>query len=431
MKVILQTDKINGINMDVPAVILPGHSPIALTAIRSLGRKNIPVYTAFPKNELGNIFYPIVKSSRFIKEGFYFDDKNEPERRADAYLDIAKIIGGKPVLIPVTDKDMIIVSQFREKLKERYQLLMPDHKLLDILLKKNKFHHLAAEHNLPIPRTYSINNYEELINAADEIRYPCIVKPDWRQEKWHLQFGRQKVVVLYNKDELIATYEMLKDFSGEIFLQEIIDGKEENIYCSFTFLDENSEPLDMFVCRKLRQSPPYFGNTAMAESIDAPQVVELSKKIFKTLNLVGYVSIEFKKDPEDGNLKIIEVTPARINRQTGSAIVSGVDIPFIWYNYLCGGKYEKSGTYTTSVKWISELLEISSVLTYLKNKDTTLLDWVKSFKNVKGFEIYSRDDLKPILVTIPATMGYGWKKLIDKFKPKNTDEVAYSKQPAG
>jgi D-aspartate ligase len=407
-----------GVYMNIPVVVLPGHSPIALTVIRSLGRRNIPVYTIFPRSELNNIFYQIVKSSRFIKGKFYIDDKNDLNQRKEAYINIAKQIGEKSVLIPVTDKEMFIISEFREELKEYYHLLMPDHQLITMLLKKNKFHHLAAEYQLPIPKTYSINNEAEICCAADEIRYPCLIKPDWRQEIWDSQFGRQKVITSYNKNELLSNYEKIKNFPGEILLQEIILGKEENIYCSFTYLDINSEPLDMFVCRKLRQSPPYYGNTSMAESIDSPQVAEVTKNICKTLKLVGYASIEFKKDPDDGNFKIIEITPARIDRQTGSAIVSGVDIPYLWYSYLSGKEYQKC-SYKISVKWISELNELSSVLTYLKNKDTTIFEWVKSFKNVKGFEIYSRDDIKPLLATLPASIGFAIKCKYKKFKGKN------------
>jgi D-aspartate ligase len=410
-------------NPPTPVVVLPGNSPIALTVIRSLGRRNIPVHVVFPKNELNNIFYPIVKSSRFIKAKYYIEGST-PSQRAAELVEIGKKLGEKAVLIPVTDKDMIITSEFRTLLCKYYHLLMPDHEMLEILLKKNRFATMAMEKGLPVPKTFSIFNEEEMIKAADQIRYPCIIKPDWRQENWHSQFGRQKVILSLNKSELINNYSKIKDFSGEILLQETIEGKEDNIFCAFTFLDENSEPLDFYVCRKLRQSPAYYGNTALAETVYAPEVIELTDTICKKLKLIGYISIEYKYDQRDKQYRIIEITPGRINRQTGVAIVGGVDIPYIWYCYLAGIKYVKNN-YNTSTKWISELLEVSALPTYLKNKDINLFSWAKSLKNIKGFEIFSKDDLGPILRLLPASISYSMRNLVKK---KKNEAVVFSEE---
>jgi predicted ATP-grasp superfamily ATP-dependent carboligase len=170
--------------------------------------------------------------------------------------------------------------------------------------------------------------------ARRGIIYPCIIKPGWRNEAWQRQHGNDKVVVVNNPDELLDRLRSLYDRFEHLVVQEIVPGSERNIVCSFTYLTEESEPLGIFTSGKIRQFPPNFGNSSLVQQVSEPQVVALTVRICKQLGLVGYASIEFKKDERDGTYKVIEITPCRFNRQAGLADAAGLCLPYVWYCHV-------------------------------------------------------------------------------------------------
>jgi predicted ATP-grasp superfamily ATP-dependent carboligase len=153
----------------------------------------------------------------------------------------------------------------------------------------------------------------------------------------------------------------------------------------------------MFLCRKIRQYPPDFGNTSLAEAVSAPEVEQISRRICKQLALVGYVGIEFKRDPRDNAYKILEITPSRIDRQAGLSDACGINIPYLWYAYLLGLNV-KAGVSEKPYRWASEVNEVRSLGRYLKRREWTIINWLRSYRNVRRWEVFAGDDLFPFLM---------------------------------
>jgi hypothetical protein len=64
------------------------------------------------------------------------------------------------------------------------------------------------------------------------------------------------------------------------------------------------------VGRKIASYPPARGQTTVAETVDAPEVLALTRRFFAGLNLSGPVSLELKRAP-DGSFWVIEPTVGR------------------------------------------------------------------------------------------------------------------------
>ncbi len=380
------------------AVITNASNIMALSIIRSLGRQGVPIVALFGKNHDHHQSHArVVGSSRFISEKYWFDEADYESNIIQGLSDIGKALALKGVLFPSSDQDLIFVSKHRTYLQNFYHILMPPEDMLALLLNKERFYEFADRENLPIPRTFLPGSSPDISTISRLVLYPCIIKPSRCTEEWSLRYGNKKVFTCESPEELLKIYQQVsQEFSG-LTVQEIVPGPESNIVCSFTYLDRQSEPLGMFLCRKIRQFPPHFGNTALAEAISAPEVEQITRRICKQLALAGYVGIEFKRDPRDNAYKILEITPSRIDRQAGLSDTCGINIPYIWYAYLLG-LHMNVGVSGKPYRWASEVNEVRSLGRYLKRREWTIVDWFMGYRNVRRWEVFAGDDLFPFLM---------------------------------
>ncbi|MFN2366551.1 MAG: hypothetical protein ABR523_08850 [Desulfurivibrionaceae bacterium] len=388
--------------IDFPfAVVANAGSIMALSIMRSLGRQGVPISAVFGKNSHSSLASHSVRFSKFITEKHGFDESDYEGNLVSALMETGFPLKTKAVLFPVTDQDMIVVSANRAALRKYYHILMPPHDLIEILLHKERFYEFAYRNDLPVPQTFLPSEADDIQDISSRISYPCIIKPTWRTKKWIAIHGNQKVLIADDPEKLCRIFDELFPRFNHLTVQEIITGEEENILCSFTYLDVNSIPLNMFVCRKIRQYPPYYGDTSVAESIFSREIVELTENICKKLGLSGYVSIEFKKDSRNDSYKIMEITVGRINRQAGLADSLGINIPYTWYAYQLGLPTDKTPDYVAHQKWVSEFNEVRAFPRYFRN-GYNILKWFRSYRNIKRFELLAKDDLKPALMALPS-----------------------------
>lgn len=405
----------------VPAVVVNANNISALIPIRSLGRKGIPVTCVFGQGALGG-YAPVVGSSRFVSEKYTFDESDYEGSLVSCLCHIGKSYGRKSVLFPTSDIDMIVVSANRDILQEYYHLLMPSHELLSNLLSKDWFYPFAKARGIPIPRTFRIESKEDIDHIAREVAYPCIIKPAWRDEAWQARFGNLKVIISNGAEELRTNFRRLYDQFKELMVQEIVRGGESNIICTFTFLDERSNPRGMFTSSKIRQFPPHFGNSSLVRRVSEPRVEELTTRICKQLGLVGYVSIEFKKDDTDGEFKVIEMTPCRFNRQTGLSDDAGFSIPYVWYCHVLNMPVESAPT-TSACTWVSEINEVRAFLDYWRNGEYTVAEWMRSYKHVSCCELFAKDDPCPFIMLLPSAFVHWVRRKVFRQAPAPASKI--------
>jgi predicted ATP-grasp superfamily ATP-dependent carboligase len=111
---------------------------------------------------------------------------------------------------------------------------------------------------------------------------------------------------------------------------------------------------------------------------------------------VGYASIEFKRNSDDGCYKILEITPSRLNRQVGLADAAGMNIPYIWYCHQVGKTLEVKD-YNLATRWLSEVNDFRALSEYIRAKEYTLKTWINSYRGIRSCEVFAKDDLNPLL----------------------------------
>lgn len=379
------------------AVILNCNNIMALPIIRQLGKKNISITAIFGNPNNYTPYHKILQRSKYINDKMYFDEMDYTSNLINILINFGKAQNIKPVIFLASDQDLISCSEQRIKLQDYFHLTLPLHTLIDKILSKEKFIDLALSHHLPIPKSIKIEYGADLNLAVKDFHYPFLVKPSWRNNEWLRKFKEQKLFIIKNDQDLIVVQNLIKNIKYKFLIQEIILGSENNIYCSFSILNKDSDPIGIGYCRKLSQYPKNFGNTSMAEPIEDRELKELSTQIFKELKLVGYNSIEFKRDPTDNKLKIIEITPNRFNRQFAVTSLVGLNLPYSLYNFELNSNQKIGLKKNSNSIWISEINEYRTLKDYIKEKDFSLIQYIKKLMKIRCFEIFDKKDLKPFV----------------------------------
>lgn len=396
---------------------------MALPVIRQLGIKNINITAIFGKSNYSTPYNRILQKSKYIKDKIYFDELNYSDDLINILVNFGKKQIEKPVIFLASDQALEVCSSHREKLKDFFHITLPQHNLIDKILNKEKFIELALNHNLPIPKSKNIENGNDLSLATKDFKYPFLVKPSWRNNEWLRKFKEKKLFIIRNDSELDSISDLIKNLNYKFLIQEIIQGPEKNILCSFSVLNNNSQPIEIGYCRKLHQYPKNYGNTSMAQPVRDNELEELSFNIFKELNLIGYASIEFKRDPSDNKLKIIEITPNRFNRQFAVTSLSGLNLPYSLYNFELGLEQNATTIKNSVAIWLSEVNEFRTFKDYLSGDDFSLINYFKIFPKIRWFEIFDLKDLKPffafLLIIIKRSLTAALKSLRNNINISN------------
>ena len=99
----------------------------------------------------------------------------------------------------------------------------------------------------------------------------------------------------------------------------------------------------MFCGRKLRQTPPGAGTCRVGESVWVDEVVEHGLRYLHGLGYYGLAQVEFKRDPRDGEYKLMEINP-RLWQWHGLAAACGVDLVDLAYRELLGERVQRKRT---------------------------------------------------------------------------------------
>ena len=139
-------------------------------------------------------------------------------------------------------------------------------------------------------------------------QYPTFVKPSRIHEIKETMAG-QKGWIVRNESEFHDLQKQLPDSENSLIVQEIVPGPESNISLHCAYLDAEGRPRQSFTGRKLRRYPPGFGSASMVISEIGEEAREISERFLTAIGFHGIAASEFKRDPRDGQLKLMEINP--------------------------------------------------------------------------------------------------------------------------
>lgn len=368
-----------------PAFVL-GMFETGLAVGRSLGRNGIKVFGFDFKKDVG--FY-----SKYIKARICPNPLTDEEKILDYLIRFADKFENKPVLFITSDNYLNFISRNRNKLKKYFFMNLPDYKVIESITDKYKQCQLALKAGIPFPKTYFLEDLEKVNQIKDKIKYPAFVKGK-ESTSWRKEIKGIKGFVVNNQDELVENFNIVFNKGLEAIVQELIIGPDTNHFKFNAYVSQNGEFLLQFTLRKIRQNPIRFGIGSVVESIEYPELMEIGKKYFKSINYRGVGSAEFKLDERDGKLKLIELNP-RYWQQNSLADKCGMNFPLVEYFEVTQQNPQTSCNFKTGIKWVNLYFDFISFLNYKSIGKISFKEWITSLKGKKIFSIFALDDTLP------------------------------------
>lgn len=371
----------------------------SLAVIRSLGRKGLNVVAG--------------EETRFATGGFskYCSSRvvyPSPRKDKNQFVDfLLKTVQKKEfdVLFPVADQCLMPIIDNEEELSRYTTIALPTRKIFMRGHDKAQTLKFAMANNIPCPRTFFIDDLEDIYRLEDKLEFPSVIKP-------RIGAGKRGVRICESFQEITDSYNDIFRQYGKIILQEYIpNGGEFGVYA---LLNRNSEFRALSVQRRVRSYPVSGGPSTFRETFKneiSEKAVTYAITLLKAMDWYGVAMVEFRIDARNGIPKLMEINP-RFWGSLQLSILAGVDFPYLLYKMIIDGDIEPVMNYREGVgcRWLlpGDILWFLSAPNKLKNIPTFLDASVPD-------DIISLEDFGPTLGFTLATLRYLFDRDMWKF----------------
>jgi predicted ATP-grasp superfamily ATP-dependent carboligase len=369
----------------------------ALGVVRSLGRRGIPVWVLTNEHRLAtasrytrrHLEWPLDEAQQ-IQFLFQLCDQYELERWA---------------LIPSDEEAAAFLADHYSALASRFRMATPSWETLRWGYDKRLTHQLGRQLGIDQPQTHHPSGRDDVAKLTCD--FPVILKPAFKQT--FNRFTRAKAWRSDNREALLAAYDeacALVD-PGIILIQELIPGGGEEQFSYAALCIEGRPAASITACRK-RQYPVDFGRaSSYVESIDAPEVEAIARRLLDAIRFTGLVEVEFKRDCRDGRYKLLDIN-SRVWGWHTLAQRAGIDFPYLLWRWVHGLPVPDIRG-RAGVRWVRMLTDIPAAWQELRLGRLSLTDYIKSLKGPLEFPIFASDDPWPAVLDAPLL---AWSMLV-------------------
>lgn len=376
-------------NGRVPAIVM-ARGPTALGILRSLRMADIPAYVAAPAGDM-------VTYSRWYRPTPGAEPwDGRPGPQAYAALDAMPL--EKAVIVPGADDAALWAAELAESLLgHRFMVSTATRGVQALLQDKSAFAAYLAKTDIPHPRTYRLSS------LADVERIPfgeldrVFVKPV-NSQRFSDVIGVKGLWVT-RRDELHDTWLRLHAQGFDVMAQEYVPGPATEHYFIDGFRDTHGDYAGVFARRRVRMSPPDFGNSSCCTSVplsDVPAAMHHLRHLLDGLHYRGIFSAEFKRDPRDGEFRILEVN-TRAWTYVEFAARHGVNVcEMAWQDALGLPVTRALRHYPEGKRCVDIYHDLASVRALRKRR---ALGWPEVLKQWSGASLHTfrMDDARPAL----------------------------------
>ena len=369
-----------------------------LGVVRSLGRRGIPVWVLKHGGHL------VATTSRYVRRNVPWPPMEDSQQ-----IDLLMTMAAKHdlkgwVLFPTDDHAVALTSRHYAILASQYRLTVPPWEQLQCALDKRVLHHTARELGVHQPWTVWPRTREEL--AALDYPFPVILKPATRLRLNSL--ATPKAWAVADRESLLARFDEASAMVGSenLMVQEIIPGGGETQF-SYAALCAEGRSLAYVVARRTRQYPIDFGQfSTFVETVDEPQVIEPAERLLTAMRFTGLVEIEFKRDPRNGELKVLDVNP-RVWGWHTLCRRAGVDFPYLLW-LLVNDETVPAVCGRLGERWVHTSADVPAAIQEIRSGRLSLRSYLRSLRGPVESAIFAWDDPSPGLLDLPllaCTLG--------------------------
>ncbi|MGF6494358.1 D-aspartate ligase [Luteibacter sp. 621] len=283
----------------VPAIVM-GRGPTAVGILRSLALAGIPAYVACPPGDMAT-------RSRWYRPtpGAAWDGTPGPQA-LDALREMPL---ERAVIIPGADDAAMWLTHLpASDVGTRFLVCSSTRTVQSLLQDKAVFAGYVAAAHIPHPRTFRLTTLADVAEVPMHQLDRVFIKPV-NSQRFSDVVGAKGVWV-DSRDGLRDAWARFHAQGFSVMAQEYVPGPPTDHYFIDGFRDANGAYPGLFARRRLRMSPPDFGNSSCSRAIPLDAVPEAERHVRRLLDGLDYrgiFSAELKRDPRDGEFRIIEV----------------------------------------------------------------------------------------------------------------------------
>ncbi|WP_406661216.1 ATP-grasp domain-containing protein [Methanolobus sp. ZRKC3] len=382
-------------------LVTSAHSAKSLVVTRSLGRNGIDVTTS-DYTKLAPTYY-----SKYSKDHFVYP---HPIENSESFINcILKNVkkNNYEALIPVNSEETYLIAKYKHKFTPYLKVPLHDYDSIMRANDKGELLKIAEDIDIPIPKTYNLNNMSEIKQVAEKLNYPAVIKLKNTKSSIGLSY-------VHSKEEFISKYvETVSNFhlsaSNLPIVQEYIPGDGYGVSALFNCGD----PRAIFTHKRLREYPSSGGPSTCRISTEHKEMEKIAVKILKYLNWHGVAMVEFKLDSRTNKPYVIEINP-RFWGSVNQAVAAGVDFPYLLYQMAVDGDVKPVFNYKMGVKTrflINDFRSLSDILKNEPNKIPTLMSFSHFFGKNLYYDTLSFDDPIPGMLFYPFEIKKLWHRL--------------------
>lgn len=385
-----------------------GASVNGLSFARSLGRRGIRCVIIDSEKLVGSF-------TRYAAPCEVEIGQLDTEEGVAALVRAAGLCKHKPVIFATSDAHNLMLARWRAELDPHVHLCVPDFNTVDNITNKRKQYAVATAADIEIPKTIYPSTPSDAERCVRDIGLPLIVKP-YMAHSGRKAIGGKKIALIKSAAELRELFDKLGQHLSEFMVQEIIPGGDSALYGYLAFWGRREGELAWVTKQKLRQNPPIYGDGSHQKTTRFPGLRETSIRLLDAFDYHGFVGVEYKLDPRDGRLKLMEINPRTVSGNQ-MAIAAGVDFPFIGYRYAIDGAAPQS-SFRVETTYVNEEWDLHAYLALRKQGGMTLLDYLTTFISADARAIWAIDDWGPTLEIIRRILSGAFGRIRNGFRAR-------------
>jgi D-aspartate ligase len=372
-------------------VIVLGGSHGGLAIARSLVKHDIKVFVlTIDPTESG-------LKSKFIKDWQICPHPRDEQAFVEFLMNLPDE-WKESLIMPTSDYFATAVSRYKDRLSDCFTVAVADWEHTKLFLEKDSTYRLADELDVPHPHFSQPATMDELDTQIDKMQFPIMIKPVHS----HSFTGKFNTKLFINNtaEELRNNFQKVLNAQEDVIVSEIIPGNDyRTLETVQIYINSKGEVAATFCCIKLRQIPPMYGVMRAGTSMPPSQeLIDLGLKLLQNIDYRGYASIEFKRDPRDNQLKLIEVN-IRALRISQLPTASGVDFPYMIYQDLMHDNQIHVDSYNPEMHYNEIGADIPAY--FLLDEDRNISRFIEPYKAKHRTHPYLRfDDPMPFLAEI-------------------------------
>ena len=372
--------------------------------LRSLGLAGIPCAVVAAPGEPA-------RYSRFARVVLDWADAwDRPEALLESLERFGAAQTSPPVLFYEEDRELLLVSRYRERLRRHFRLVVPAAELVEDLVDKGRFQALAQRLDLPVPPARVLDPCADPVPL--DLQFPVALKPLVRRgDQWTPIAGSAKALRVDTPLTLISLWPRLAAAGIPVLLQRLIPGPETCIESYHVYVDEDGERVGEFTGRKIRTWPPSHGDSTALVITDAPEVTALGRDLVGRLDLRGVAKFDFKRAP-DGRLYLLEINP-RFTLWHHLGARAGVNIPALVYGDLVGLSRPAVRPARAGVRWCKPWDDVAAA----RAAGISFLRWLPWALGCEAMRVVAWDD------PMPFVRGVLWRVMSRVFRSRRGDPL--------